>query len=196
MTYKELKYSIYTDLFRVAGITTKSFLLKSIIFNEGFTYIFWMRICNYLRFQKIMKLFFYLPAKGMLRHYSHKYGISIPFTTKIGKGFYIGHYGGIFVNQNSVIGDNCNFSQDVTLGIKNRGNNSGTPVIGNNVYIGPGAKIIGGIRIGNNAAVGANCVVTKDVPENGVVVGIPGKVISEDGSEGYINYTNYSGSGQ
>jgi serine O-acetyltransferase len=53
--------------------------------------------------------------------------------------------------------------------------------------VGPGAKIFGKIAIGNNAAVGANCVVTKDVPENGVVVGIPGKVISYEGSAGCIN---------
>jgi len=66
------------------------------------------------------------------------------------------------------------------------------PEIGDNVYIGPGAKIIGNIKIGNNAAIGANCVVTKDVPENGVVVGVPGRVISFEGSAGYINKTNYN----
>lgn len=57
--------------------------------------------------------------------------------------------------------------------------------------IGPGAKIFGNIRIGNGAAIGANCVVTHDVPENAVVVGIPGKVISYKGSKGYINRINY-----
>jgi serine O-acetyltransferase len=54
------------------------------------------------------------------------------------------------------------------------------------VYIGPGAKIFGGIRVGNNSAIGANCVVTKDVPEHATVVGIPGSVISYKGSEGLI----------
>ena len=63
--------------------------------------------------------------------------------------------------------------------------------IGDNVYIGPGVKIFGNIRIGNNAAIGANGVVNKDVPDNGVVVGVPGKVVSLKGSSGYINRTNY-----
>ena len=64
------------------------------------------------------------------------------------------------------------------------------PTIGDNVYLGPGAKIFGKIQVGNNAAIGANCVVTRDVPDNGVAVGIPAKVISYEGSTGYINNTN------
>ena len=73
----------------------------------------------------------------------------------------------------------------------NRGKKKGYPQLGDNVYIGPGAKIIGAIRIGNNVAIGANCVVTKDIPDNAVVVGIPGKVISNQGSVGYVNRTDY-----
>ena len=82
-------------------------------------------------------------------------------------------------------------SQGVTLGQANRGKNKGYPQIGDNVYIGPGAKIVGKIKIGNDVAIGANCVVTKDVPNNSVIVGIPGKVISQAGSIEYINNTNY-----
>jgi serine O-acetyltransferase len=63
----------------------------------------------------------------------------------------------------------------------------GTPTIGDNVYIAPGAKIIGNIKIGNNCAVGANAVVVKDVLEGTTVGGIPAKVISDTGSRGYIN---------
>jgi len=72
------------------------------------------------------------------------------------------------------------------LGRVNRGNKKGFPVIGNNVYIGPGAKIIGNVHIGNNVAIGANCVVTHDIPDNGVVVGIPGKVISWTARQGTL----------
>lgn len=95
------------------------------------------------------------------------------------------------MNSNVVIGKNCNISHLVTLGVSNRGTRKGVPTIGDNVYIGPGAKIIGNIIVGNHAAIGANCVVTKDVPDNAVVVGVPGKVISLDGSVGYINKTDY-----
>lgn len=85
------------------------------------------------------------------------------------------------------IGRNCNLSHQVTIGVSRRGARAGVPRIGDNVYIGPGAKIFGGIVLGDNAAIGANCVVTKDVPPSGVVVGIPGQVISSAGSAGYIN---------
>ena len=119
----------------------------------------------------------------MQRHY----GIQIPAGTKIGKGFYIGHFGCIVVNPDAVIGDNVNISQGVTIGQTNRGPRKGTPRIGNNVYIGPGAKIIGNIAIGNDAAIGANAVVTHDVPDNAVVAGVPAKIISMTGSRGYVN---------
>ena len=191
MKFKKLKYLIYTDHFRILGIFSKSSFIKSLMFNEGFQYIFWMRLCCYLKGKKISKLLFYLVAKGILRHYRFKYGISIPFTTQIGSGFYIGHFGGIFINPNTIIGKNCNISQDVTLGVKNRGHNMGSPVVGDNVYLGPGVKIFGKIKIGDNVAVGANCVVTKDIPANSVVVGMPGKVISSEGSKGYINNIDY-----
>ncbi len=95
------------------------------------------------------------------------------------------------MNEQSVIGKNCNISHGVTIGQTNRGTKKGTPVIGDNVYIGPGALIIGGISIGNNVCIGGNAVVTKDIPDNSVVVGNPGRIISQNGSEGYVNRTDY-----
>jgi len=127
----------------------------------------------------------------MLRRYRYRYGISIPSNTQIGEGFYIGHFGGIVVNQDCLIGKNCNISQGVTLGQANRGKNKGTPTIGNNVYIGPGVKVVGKVRIGNNVAIGANSVVTKDMPDNSVVAGVPAKVISDGGVSGYISHIDY-----
>lgn len=107
-------------------------------------------------------------------------------TFKIGEGFYIGHWGQIFISSQAVIGDNCNISQGVTIGVSNRGDNIGAPVIGDRVYIGPGVKIFGKVTIGNDVAIGANAVVTKDIPDNSVAVGIPARVISTEGSHGYI----------
>ena len=112
-------------------------------------------------------------------------------STVIGAGFYIGHFGGIVVSPKAKIGNNCNLSQGVTIGRVNRGPKKGYPTIGNNVYVGPGAKIIGAIDLGNNVTIGANCVVTKDIPDDSVVVGIPGKVISSEGSDGYVSRTDY-----
>lgn len=90
------------------------------------------------------------------------------------------------VNHEAKIGNNCNINHGVTIGTTYGGQYPGTPIIHNNVYIGPGAKIIGGITIGSNVAIGANCVVTKPISDNGVVVGVPGKIISYKGASDYV----------
>jgi serine O-acetyltransferase len=145
----------------------------------------------YTRNTPLLKYSIYPFARFLLGRLTYKLGISIPPSTKIGSGFYIGHFGGIVVNSKSIIGKNCNISHGVTLGKANRGKNKGYPMLGDNIYIGPGAKIVGSVKIGNNVAIGANCVVTKNISDNSVVVGIPGKVISLEGSKGYINRTDY-----
>jgi serine O-acetyltransferase len=113
-------------------------------------------------------------------------GISIPYNTEIGAGLYIGHHGAIVVNHAAKIGRAVNINHDVTIGVAFGGRYPGAPVIGDRVYIGPGARVIGGITVGNDAAIGANCVVTKPVPESSVVAGIPGVVISSKGSSAYV----------
>ena len=127
----------------------------------------------------------------MVRHYMFKFGIQIGYMVEIGSGFYIGHFGDIIVNSKAVIGKNCNISQGVTIGQMNRGDKKGVPVIGDNVFIGPGAKLLGRIKIGNNVAIGANAVVIDDVDDNQAVGGVPAKVIANTGSEGYINRIDY-----
>ena len=79
---------------------------------------------------------------------------------------------GIFISDKAKIGRNAVIFHHVTIGSNNLRDTSkrGSPIIGDNVYIGTGAKIIGGIRIGNNVRIGANCIVAKDVPDNCVVV--------------------------
>ncbi len=113
-------------------------------------------------------------------------GIVLPFTAEIGKGLYIGHFGSIIVSQKAVIGEYCNISHENTIGQAGRGGKQYAPVIGDRVYIGPGAKLFGKIRIGNDVAVGANAVVSKDVPDNAVVIGNPSKIISYDGSGDFV----------
>ena len=103
-------------------------------------------------------------------------GISIPFSAEIGAGFYIGHFGGIIISPKAKIGGNCTLGTGVVIGTRGFGD-EGVPVIGNNVYIGVGAKILGGIKIGNNVRIGANAVVIDGVPDNATVVGVPAKVV-------------------
>lgn len=191
MNFNDYKFLIYSDLYRITGTINTTTLIRNVLIGEAYKYNFWMRTCLYTKSHMVLKYTIYPFARFLLGRLIFKLGISIPVDTKIGSGFYIGHFGGIVVNGRSVIGKNCNISHGVTLGQGNRGKNVGYPTLGDNIYIGPGAKIVGAVKIGNNVAIGANCVVTKDIPDNSVVVGIPGKVISQDGSKGYVEKTDY-----
>lgn len=113
-------------------------------------------------------------------------GIQIDFDAEIGPGLYIGHSGKIVVHPDVKIGSYCNLSTGVVIGEAGRGENRGVPVIGDRVYIAPGAKLVGKIKVGSDSAIGANAVVVKDVPEKTTVGGIPAEVISQKGSDGFI----------
>jgi serine O-acetyltransferase len=191
MNFHSLKFLILSDLYRITSKARVLTLLRYILAGKQYKYIFWMRVCDYCYNRVILRYSIFPITRVILNHYVYKFGISISHRVKIGSGFYIGHFGGIVISPNVTIGKNCNISQGVTIGNVNRGVNKGVPVLGNNVYIGPGAKIIGNIVIGDNVAIGSNCVVTKSMPNNSVVVGVPGKVISDKGSTGYINRIDY-----
>ena len=187
MSLREFLEITKADLYRYAGKTSLGAFLFHYILSLGFRYTVWMRWCALVHAYPIAHVLFFPFAWLVNRHQQIRFGIGISYKTKIGPGLYIGHQGGIVINEQVVIGKNCNLSQQVTIGVSRRGERAGVPTIGDNVYLGPGAKIFGQIQVGNNAAIGANCVVTRDVPDNGVVVGIPAKVISYEGSTGYIN---------
>ena len=111
------------------------------------------------------------------------WGIEIPRKARIGPGLYIGHFGGITVSSGAVIGRDCNLSQNITIGVSGAGSKRGAPTIGDNVYIAPGARLVGKISIGNNVKVGANAVIHKDLPDNAIAVMEPGfKIISYAGN--------------
>ena len=175
-----------SDLYRYCAKRDLCSFVACIIRIPGFRYSFFMRTAWYLKSRGALFLPLYAVCRMLLNHYQFKYGISIPYNTEIGPGLYIGHFGGIIVNCDAKIGRNCNINQEVTIGATYGGKYPGTPVVLNNVYLGPGSKIIGGIVIGNHAATGANCVVTKSVPDNGVVVGIPAEIVSSKGSGEYV----------
>lgn len=105
------------------------------------------------------------------------YNSKVSYKCEIGAGTKLGYGGiGVVIHQDAKIGKNVSIGQQVTIG---GGNNHypGVPTIGDNVMIHKGAIVFGGITVGNNAEIGANAVVNKPVPENAVVVGVPGKVI-------------------
>jgi serine O-acetyltransferase len=111
------------------------------------------------------------------------WGIELPRAARIGGGLYIGHFGGIVVSRRAIVGRNCALTQGVTLGVSGYGQARGSPVIGDDVYIGPGARVLGPVRIGNNVMIGSNAVVYRDIPDDAVVVLDPGfRIVSYRGN--------------
>jgi serine O-acetyltransferase len=103
-------------------------------------------------------------------------GIEIPCEVTIGKGFVIEHSGAIVISGDAIFGDHCVIRQGVTVGLRHRGQR-GSPIIGDRVDIGAGAKLLGKIRIGNDVSIGANAVVLCDVPDGCTAVGVPARVL-------------------
>jgi serine O-acetyltransferase len=103
-------------------------------------------------------------------------GIDLPCEVTLGRRFRIDHFGGIIISGDAVFGDDCIIRNGVTVGLKHTGHR-GSPILGNRVDIGAGAKILGLIQIGNDVIIGANAVVLTDVPPNSLAVGIPARVL-------------------
>ncbi len=99
-------------------------------------------------------------------------GIELPCEVDIGRNFVIDHSGGIVISGYAKFGDNCRIRNGVVVGLS-RVDDPCAPVIGNNVDIGAGAKLLGRISIGDNCLIGANAVVIRDVPADSIAVGVP-----------------------
>lgn len=176
---------IQCDLYRYLNkeYSFRNFLRGMMI--PGFRYIYIIRKASKVSKGSISWILY----KFLLRRYSHKFGFQIPYTTIIGDGFYIGHIGTIIINQDAVIGKNCNISPGVTIGQTNRGSKSGVPVIGDYVWMGTNSVMVGGIIIGNDVMIAPGSFVNFDVPDHSIVIGNPGKIISRaQATESYIEF--------
>lgn len=120
----------------------------------------------------------------------NRHGLEISYDTKIGKGLYLRDAYNVIVNPKAVIGENCNIHKGVLIGQENRGKRKGTPVIGNRVWIGINAAIVGNIRIGDDVLIAPNSYVNCDVPSHSVVFGNPCVIKHRDNAtEDYVNRT-------
>ena len=139
-------------------------------------------------FHKISNFFWKLKLKLLGRIISNisrfLTGIEIHPAVKIGKNFFIDHGMGIVIGETTVIGDNVSIYQGVTLGGTKWEKRKRHPSISDNVVIGAGAKVLGPITVGKNSKIGANSVVTRNVPSNTVVVGIPARVVDNPSGDG------------
>jgi len=171
---------ILSDLDRLAKNGSFS-IIKYLITNASFKITFWFRIGTQLKKSKnpFMKIL-YLLVFILHKHYEYLTGIMLPIGMDVGRGLKFAHFSGIIINPDTIIGNNCTIFQCVTIGDM-RGKGGG--IIGDNVVIFAGAKLIGNIKIGNNVVIGANAVVVKDIPDNAVVVGVPSHIINYRGAE-------------
>jgi serine O-acetyltransferase len=103
-------------------------------------------------------------------------GVELPCEVNVGSNFRIDHFGDIIISGYASFGDNCIIRNGVTVGLKNI-DEKVAPVVGNNVNIGAGAKLLGSISVGDNVDVGANAVVITSIPDNCIAVGIPARII-------------------
>lgn len=113
-------------------------------------------------------------------------GIHLDVESQIGPGFFIGHFASIYVGPGVRIGAQSSIGQMCFVGAGGIEAAPGAPTLGDRVYLGVGAKVLGGVRVGDDAAVGANAVVLQDVPPNSVVAGNPARVVSFRGSEDFL----------
>ena len=179
-----IDYTIKTDLYRYRGedFTIKNFL-RTFIFVPGFRFTFFLRKAAKYRGVFFLGRFYWF----LLRRMQLKYGFQISDQTKIGNGFYIGHFGTIVITHEAIIGDNCNINHGVTIGVAGRSSPRKSPVIGDYVWLGTNSVLVGGIKIGNNVLIAPGSYVNFDVPDNSIVIGNPGKIIpKENAVEGYI----------
>jgi serine O-acetyltransferase len=114
-------------------------------------------------------------------------GVEIHPAAVLGPGLFIDHGMGVVIGETAEVGENVSILQGVTLGGTSTKREKRHPTLGDNVVVGAGAKIIGGFRIGKGSRIGAGSVVVREVPENSVVVGVPGRVTFRDGARSGID---------
>lgn len=183
----QLESLIRSDLHRYYGRSDFETLVKCYFLVPGFRYTFHMRKAAYHRVRGgVCHKLAFLFQKVFLLRCRYRFGFQIPELTVIGRGLYIGHFGTVVINSQAVLGNDINLSPGIVVGQANRGRRTGAPTIGNRVWIGSNAVIVGKIHVGDGSVIAPGAFVNFDVPENSVVVGNPGEVHSHLGSEGYI----------
>lgn len=184
----DLKRYIAADQNALGGVERRQ-IIKALFVPAIWKFQKKMRVCEYYkncRHDIIGKLLFQLKFMSYER-YGRKLGFEIGLNV-FGKGLCLCHSGTIVISYKAKFGDYARIHAGVNVGNYSRDpdDDDKSPTFGNNVYIGPGAKIFGKISIGNDVAIGANAVVSKDVPDHVTVAGSPAKIINDIGSDGLI----------
>lgn len=178
MISNKREYYYYMECDRIA--LRKETKYPRLIGDVEWKYERWLRRAEY--YQHCNKLFYFF-SKIMLHHYSIVTGFQIALNT-CGPGLSLAHRGTVIINSKSHVGNNCRIQTGVTLGTTN--GDVEAPILGNNVFLGEGCKIIGNVTIADDVCIGANAVVVKDILEPGTWGGVPAKKISNNTSDSNI----------
>jgi len=178
--FKQFKF-LFEDLKRWKCKTKKDIFYLIFEFGIWATLLYRISRFFFLLDYPILKIFFRLIAFFLFK-IDELLGVALSPGCQIGPGLYIGHVGVIRIHPDALVGEKLSIGQLVVIGTRGVGY-EGVPLIGDNVYIGVGAKILGEIRIGNNVVIGANAVVISDIPDNSTVVGVPGRIVKNNNLE-------------
>lgn len=143
-----------------------------VLLCPSFKALIYYKISHYFYERKHLILARYISEKA-----KRKTGIEIHPGATIGKRLFIDHGTGVVIGETAIVGNDVTLFHGVTLGGTGKEKGKRHPTIGNNVFIGSGAKVLGNIVVGNNVKIGANAVILKDVPSNVTIVGVPGKIV-------------------
>lgn len=184
----DLHHTIAADLFRYRGRIDRRALVSAYLEDPGFRFTYHLRhVAHYAPRRRSLGLLPYLWHRLQLHRCRFRFGFDISPTTAIGQGLYMGHFGMLVISPFAVIGRNCNINQGVTIGATSRGPRLGAPTLGDRVWVGANAVIVGKITVGSDALIAPGAFVNVDVPEKTVFLGNPGKVVAQTGSAGYVN---------
>ncbi len=148
--------------------------------RPGYQAVWWHRFGNWrmgVR-PKLLRAPLSVLYQDKFRFLRNFFGVELPYTVQLGRRVVFEHQHGIVIHGNSIIGDGCTIRQGVTLGNRTMEAPYDAPVLGKNVNIGAGAKVLGKVVIGDGANIGANAVVLCDVPAGTTAVGVPAKILN------------------
>ncbi|HVG27013.1 MAG TPA: hypothetical protein VM865_05365 [Acidobacteriaceae bacterium] len=168
------KFSEDLARYRAKGYSTKQLWLDPAVWS-----IASYRLANWLHVGKpnpIVRIPLKLVSFFISRFCLIFMEMDIDAQATIGGGLYIGHIGGVHINPGAVLGKNCDLAHRITIGASAMGR-GGIPILGDEVYIGTGAVLVGKIKVGSGAKIAANTLVMTNVPEGATVMGVPGRII-------------------
>jgi serine O-acetyltransferase len=182
-------FARFTETYVLRGqpFSRRRVFWESVLFKSGFQAVLLYRVSHWL-FQRG----WIYPPWFLSRLSVTLTGADIEFNARIGPGMFIAHPVGIVVGRGTVIGSNVTLFQGVTFGVKSwhADNIRQFPRVGNKCYFFAGCAILGNITIGNNCIVGANSVVTSNVPDGALAVGVPARILENKASEAINSWTS------